>query len=91
MPTHPLPYIDQNDRNHFQIGKWGWNVQFGPLQNCHKRKARGNRSKKDIYTGMENGRCIIPLDGYYEWVSKTNRIPYRITLPDGELFQWPDW
>ncbi len=88
VPTHPLPYIDQNDQTHFQIGKWGWNVQFGPTSKLViNSRLEDIDQKKTFITALDHGRCIIPLDGYYEWVSNDKqKIPYRITLPEGELF-----
>lgn len=88
VPTHPLPFIDQNDKTHFQIGKWGWNVQMGPTSKLViNARLEDIDQKKTFIPALNHGRCIIPLDGYYEWVSnEKQKIPYRITLPDGELF-----
>lgn len=41
-------------------------------------------------------RCIIPADGFYEWIRNgSNKIPMRITLRSGEPFGlaglWETW
>lgn len=42
------------------------------------------------------GRCLVPADGFYEWVEdESGTKPYRVTLADEELFAmaglWAAW
>jgi len=42
------------------------------------------------------GRCLVPADGFYEWADTDgHRQPYRLRLPDGNLFAmaglWTRW
>ena len=88
VPTHPLPFIDQEDRKHLQVGLWGWNI---PMETGSKLVINSRLEeidqKKSFIPRLQHGRCIIPLDGYYEWVRNgKQKIPYRITLLHGELF-----
>lgn len=89
VPTHPLPFIGQDDDKHIQMGLWGWNVEFGQETSKLVINARLEEVdlKKTFIPSLYRGRCIIPLDGYYEWIrNDKQKIPYRIILPDGELF-----
>ena len=88
VPTHPIPFINQEDKNHIQVGLWGWNVPMekGSRLVINSRLEEIDQ-KKSFIPRLHHGRCIIPLDGYYEWVRNgKQKIPYRITLPDHELF-----
>ena len=87
-PVQKLPFIAQDDPLHFQIGWWGWNVTIGNnTQLVINARLEEIDKKRTFVPHLNHGRCIIPLDGYYEWQKcGSQKIPYRITVPDGGLF-----
>ena len=71
-----------------------------------KDKAIGNKminaraetlaEKKSFRYNLRHKRCLIPADGFYEWEKKgQEKIPYRYTLKNAELFAfaglWESW
>ncbi len=87
-PVQKLPFISQDDHRHFQTGLWGWNVPIGGSTQLVINARLEEIDKKKTFTPhIDHRRCIIPLDGYYEWQkSGSQKIPYRIMMPDGGLF-----
>jgi putative SOS response-associated peptidase YedK len=46
--------------------------------------------------GLRAGRCLVPADGFYEWVEgEDGKQPYRVTLADEQPFAmaglWAEW
>ena len=70
---------------------WGMPSNFGyPLINCRFEEAQGKNTFKSM---IKNSRCAVPIDGYYEWMSKAvsskkkTKIPYFIRRkPHGKNF-----
>ena len=45
---------------------------------------------------VEKRRCLVPMDGYYEWKKEgAKKTPYRIVVTDQEIFcaagLWENW
>jgi putative SOS response-associated peptidase YedK len=44
---------------------------------------------------LRTGRCLVPADGFYEWVEDGGKQPYRVTLADERPFAlaglWAQW
>lgn len=50
-------------------------------------RAETLRSKPTFRRSFEHRRCLIPADGYYEWIkNKGVKTPYRIILPNAPVF-----
>lgn len=93
-PTHRIPVVRAaNNFAHIEPGRWGliphWkkDTDGPPLFNARAETVREKPSFRDAYAGTNNsGRCIIPLDGYYEWHDDgTGKQPYFVCRDDGTL------
>ncbi|MBK7230837.1 MAG: SOS response-associated peptidase [Saprospiraceae bacterium] len=91
-PTHILPVILQEDPLHFQPVKWGlipsWakDKKIGSKMINARKETLGEKST--FKTALIQRRCLIPMDGFYEWKinSQGIKIPYRIGLKNFELY-----
>jgi putative SOS response-associated peptidase YedK len=85
-PTHILPVITAFDRRHFLPAAWGWNRQT-TMPFVINAQLEGIETKQMFKKYIDYQRCIIPMDGYYEWlVLDGQKIPYRVVCTDMELF-----
>lgn len=81
-PTHTIPILRlafETDEALIEPARWGlippWkrDISGPPLFNA---RAETVRSKPSFADAFRQGRCLIPMNGYYEWA---NKIPYWIT------------
>lgn len=87
-PTHVLPYIGSDNPGQFYPGKWGWHMS-GNEKGHLLINARIDEisEKKTFVPHLDHGRCLIPLDGYIEWMKNDkSRIPFFLHLQGRELF-----
>lgn len=85
-PTHVLPVITMDDRSHFLPAGWGWNQQSATPFVINAQIEQINE-KRMFEKYLDFHRCIIPMDGYYEWLKKDQqKIPYRIFCKDSAIF-----
>jgi len=60
-----------------------------PDDATHPINARSEtvREKRTFRESFERRRCLVPADGFYEWVDGGGgKQPYRVTLGDGSVF-----
>lgn len=88
-PVQPLIFINQQDPHHFQVGIWGWTIQIGSLPKLViNARMEDILNKKSFIPHLASGRCIILMDGYYEWmVNNKEKIPFRITSKEGNILK----
>ncbi|HZK32544.1 MAG TPA: SOS response-associated peptidase [Corynebacterium sp.] len=93
-PTQPVPIIRVAESRavaRLDPARWGllpgWKQEESgpPLFN-----ARGETvaEKPSFREAFRKRRCLIPLDGYYEWhrgEGQKKKIPYYVTLGEGQL------
>jgi putative SOS response-associated peptidase YedK len=53
-------------------------------------------SEKPSYrAAFQSRRCLVPADGFFEWMKDPERTPYRIMMKDGQPFSlagiWDRW
>lgn len=85
-PTHVLPVITSFDRDHFLPAAWGWN-RNAALPFVINAQIEGINQKKMFRDYLDYHRCIIPMDGYYEWlVLDGQKLPYRVICKNNEIF-----
>lgn len=100
-PTHRLPVILNTDPGHWHFLKWGL-VPYWAKEEKIGYKMINARSetipdKPAFREAYKRRRCLIPLDGFYEWrrVSKDEKQAFWITLEDEALFAvaglWENW
>lgn len=99
-PGQFFPVITNQDNGHINIFKWGlipfWskdaNISF-KLINARSETLMDNKIFKPAF---QQRRCLIPLDGFYEWDKKSSeKKPYRIVKQDLSIFSvagiWENW
>jgi len=102
-PTSEIVVVDQPEHvRRLDLMRWGL------IPSWAKDRAIGNRmfnaraetvaTKASFKTSFAKRRCIIPLDGFYEWkllADGKRKQPYFIHRPDGEPYAvgglWSSW
>lgn len=91
-PTQLLPVITADSPEGLSWFYWGlipaWSKNKSISQKLINARAETVEEKASFRTALQQRRCLIPADGFYEWkpVSKKGKVPYRITLLNEELF-----
>jgi putative SOS response-associated peptidase YedK len=101
-PQSPIAIIrTENNERHFALVRWGFipswvkEIKPGkPLINAHSETLL---EKPSFRNAIRRRRCLIPADGYYEWLGDVpgKKIPYLIHRPNHGLFAfaglWEHW
>ncbi|KKO79955.1 SOS response-associated peptidase [Corynebacterium striatum] len=105
-PTQPVAIVRVQERAaRVEPARWGllphWkqDLDGSPLFNA---RAETVATKPSFREAFKRNRCIIPLDGYYEWKAekpspsggvkaKGKKTPYYVTGPEGMLFAAGLW
>jgi len=94
-PGQLLPVISDADPTTATRMEWGltphWADESFDLINARAETVREKRSFADAF---ERRRCLVPADGFYEWVDTSNRssadgsgsTPYRVAFADDRPF-----
>ncbi len=100
-PTQMLPVITEGDANRIHIFRWGlvpfWAKDLSIGTKMINARSETLLEKPAFKSLIASKRCIIPLDGFYEWKKddKGNKIPFRIVVTDQEIFGaaglWDVW
>ncbi|WP_347304943.1 SOS response-associated peptidase [Corynebacterium sp. SA-MJD20WY100] len=96
-PTQTIPIIRVKETfAAIEPARWGllphWkkDEQGPPLFNARAETVASKPSFRDAY---KKNRCVIPLDGYYEWHTGEDgkKQPYYVTAPEGQLWAAGLW
>ncbi|HLN54321.1 MAG TPA: SOS response-associated peptidase [Lentimicrobium sp.] len=97
-PTQELSVITGEGPRRLQLFRWGlipgWCLEVPkvPIINARRETLEHKPSFRNIF---REKRCLVPADGFYEWVHSGRKLPYRFTLNDGSLFAfagiWDTW
>ena len=99
-PTHIMPIITNQDPSHFLPLRWGlipfWSKDIKVGYKLINARIETVFQKPAFKYAVEKRRCLVPMDGYYEWKKEgTKKTPYRITTTDQEIFSvaglWENW
>ena len=91
-PTDPVLAVRRRDDGGRDLGRlrWGlvpgqWAMRSGPpLINARTETLA---SQPAFAESFRERRCLIPADGFYEWLSdERGKRPVWVSRPDGELF-----
>jgi putative SOS response-associated peptidase YedK len=92
-PTDPVLAVRRTDDGTRGLGRLRWGLVPGrwaekasgrPLINA---RAETLQSQPAFRESFAERRCLIPADGFYEWVTdERGKRPVWFSLPDGDLF-----
>ena len=97
-PSQSVFAIDSN--NQLVQLRWGlvphWSKEATVKKGIINARAETVDKKPAFKRNFKYKRCLIPADGFYEWKrTGMKKVPYRITLKNGELFGfaglWDSW
>lgn len=93
-PTHLLPVITNEDAKGFSFFYWGATPKMANDKTISPKlfnaSAEDLLNKVSYRNALKSRRCIVPVDGYYEWkrISKKGRTPYWIHMPEKTIFSF---
>jgi putative SOS response-associated peptidase YedK len=102
-PTQPVPVIRQHPKEpvrQLSLFRWGlissWAKDMSGAAMMINARSETASTKPAFRDALNSRRCLIPADGFYEWVrvGKTKQ-PYCFEVNDGKLFAfagiWDRW
>jgi putative SOS response-associated peptidase YedK len=100
-PTQEIPVIIQQEgERHIKKRHWGlvpfWAKDISIGSRMINARVETVTSKPAFRTALKQRRCLIPANGFYEWLGKAgSKQPYFFQLPSGEPFAfaglWEVW
>lgn len=99
-PTQMLPVITQDEPDRIHLFRWGlipfWAKDKSIGSKMINARVETLLEKPSFRNLVSRHRCIIPLDGFYEWKKQDqSKIPYRIITTDNDIFAaaglWDRW
>lgn len=99
-PTHLLPIITASAPKCIQLYRWGlipfWAKDEKVGYKMINARIETLMEKSAFNTAARSRRCIVPMDGFYEWQRNGKlKTPYRISMKDESLFSaaglWESW
>jgi putative SOS response-associated peptidase YedK len=101
-PQSPITIVrEENNERHFALVRWGfipsWVKEIKPGKPLINARSETLLEKPSFRNAIRRRRCLIPADGYYEWLGDVpgKKIPYFIHRPDHGLFAfaglWEHW
>ncbi len=89
-PSQALPVIASEEPETLQRMQWGLIPSWAESRSDHgyiNARAETLAEKRSFAEAYESRRCLVPADGFYEWVEEDGgKQPYRVALPDDDLF-----
>jgi putative SOS response-associated peptidase YedK len=106
-PSQSLPVIADADRDAIVSKEWGFvppwaddRSDFGFInaraETVDEKPTFREAFARQSRDGFRMGRCVVPADGFYEWVEEgSGKQPYRVALPEDRPFAmaglWAEW
>jgi putative SOS response-associated peptidase YedK len=102
-PTQPVPVIRQNPKEPIRemlLMRWGlipsWAKDPSVAAGMINGRSETAATKPAFRDAMKSRRCVIPADGFYEWMRKGKaKHPYCFEVNESELFAlagiWDCW
>lgn len=90
-PTQMVPVITQDDPDHLSVYKWGlipfWAKDIKIGSKMINARIETLLEKPSFRQALEKRRCLVPFDGYYEWMKGDGKkVPIRIKRKDDDIF-----
>jgi putative SOS response-associated peptidase YedK len=99
-PSQQLPVITNKQPDSIQFFSWGlqpfWAKDAKSIKRSINARAETLTEKPSFKSLLSSKRCLVPADGFYEWmVTPQGKVPHRILLKNEELFSfaglWDEW
>ena len=99
-PTQMVPVITSEEPDRIHLFRWGlipfWAKDKSIGAKMINARAETLLEKPSFRTLVSRHRCLVPLDGFYEWKKDgVVKVPYRIVTTDNEIFAaaglWDRW
>lgn len=100
-PGQYHPVLTNDDPGMFNVLRWGlipfWAKDEKIAYKMINARAETLDEKPAFKGAFRNRRCLVPLDGFYEWEKKQKglSLPYRFVLKNKEVFTvagiWESW
>jgi putative SOS response-associated peptidase YedK len=98
-PTQMLAVVTNENPHQLNYLKWGlipsWAKEISIGNKMINAKAETILQRPSFKIPFMRRRCLVPSDGFYEWKSDGDKIPYRIFLKNQRLFSfaglWDRW
>jgi putative SOS response-associated peptidase YedK len=100
-PGQSLPVVVSDDPDRFREFKWGlipsWADDASVGNDLINARAETVAEKPSFAAAFERRRCLVPADGFYEWVDGGGgtKQPYRVVFGDDRPFAmaglWDRW
>jgi putative SOS response-associated peptidase YedK len=97
-PGQDLPVVTGSDPGRFDRQQWGLVPEWAEDDTNPPINARAESitEKPTFAEAVEHRRCLVPADGFYEWVSRDEgKRPYRVAFADDRPFAmagiWSRW
>ncbi|MHB8338428.1 MAG: SOS response-associated peptidase [Ignavibacteriaceae bacterium] len=89
-PTNKILSITHNDSS-YKLSQITWGIKFSAGSPLIFNSRIETITEKKFWNNLfDKNRLIVPMSAFYEWKKEgTKKIPYRIFLPDEELFFVP--
>ncbi len=94
-PSQPLPIVcqlegDKTRQRRLLMAKWGllphWAKDEAMAFKTFNARAETVREKPSFRGAFKYRRCLIPVNGYYEWQrSKSSKLPYYFSRADSSI------
>lgn len=90
-PTQLHPVITQQEPGAIHLYRWGlipfWAKDIKIGSKMINARIEGIAEKPAFRQAFEKRRCLVPFDGYYEWMkTPEGKIPYRIKVTNTDIF-----
>ncbi|MFD2246654.1 SOS response-associated peptidase [Pontibacter ruber] len=99
-PSQTLPVVTNKQPDEIQLFSWGlqpfWAKDVKSIKRSINARAETLTEKPSFRNLLKSKRCLVPADGFYEWmVMPQGKVPYRILLKNEALFSfaglWDEW
>ena len=90
-PTQLHPVITQQEPRTIHLYRWGlipfWAKDIKIGAKMINARIETITEKPAFKQAFEKRRCLVPFDGYYEWLkTPEGKIPYRIKVTNTDIF-----
>jgi putative SOS response-associated peptidase YedK len=97
-PGQDLPVVTGDTPDEFSFQRWGLVPSWADDDSTSFINARAEtvREKRSFAGPFKSRRCLVPADGFYEWVEAGDgKQPYRVAYDDDRPFAmaglWERW